>query len=77
MNRNKGISMIALVITIICMILFLGIAYRIGTRYISESREQEKSVLIDVISKAVSRRQNDKYVGVRRPIILHRILSYK
>lgn len=66
MKRNKGISMITLVITIICMILFIGIAYRIGSQYISKSREEERDVLISVLSGAVTRRQNDKYGGLRR-----------
>ena len=40
MRDNKGISMITLVITIICMVIFLSLAYRIGTRYIFESKEE-------------------------------------
>ena len=65
-RNNKGISMITLVITIICILIFLGIAYRIGSRYISESIEKEKDVLISVLSDAASRRQNDKYVEPRK-----------
>lgn len=63
MKSNKGISMITLIITIISMIILLGIAYRIGTRYISESREEERTSLISILSTSVVRRQNDKYVG--------------
>ena len=40
MKNNKGISMITLIITIICMIIILGITYRIGSRYILESIEE-------------------------------------
>lgn len=65
-KNNKGISMITLVITIICILIFLGIAYRIGSRYITESIEEEKNVLISVLSSVVSRRQNDKYVDTRK-----------
>lgn len=64
MRSNKGISMLTLVITIICIIIFIGIAYRVGTRYISESRQEERTVLVSVLSAAVERRQNDKYVGL-------------
>lgn len=64
MKSNKGISMITLIITIICMIIFLGIAYRIGSRYISESKEEERSSLVSILSTSVVRRQNDKYIGV-------------
>ena len=65
MKRNRGISLITLVITIICMLLFLGIAFRVGSRYISKSKEEERNVLVSVISSAVTRRQNDKYIGDR------------
>lgn len=61
MKNNKGISMITLIVTIICIIIFLGIAYRIGSRYISESKEEEKIALTSILSDSVARRQNDKY----------------
>ena len=64
MKDNKGISMITLVITIICMVIFLSLAYRIGSRYIFESKEEEKTALTEVLSDVVTRRQNDKYVGI-------------
>ena len=61
MKNNKGISMITLIVTIVCIIIFLGIAYRIGSRYISESKEEEKVALTSILSDSVVRRQNDKY----------------
>ncbi|MBQ9314747.1 MAG: hypothetical protein IJ220_07150 [Clostridia bacterium] len=64
MKNNKGISMITLIITIIVMIILLGLAYRVGTRYIDESKEQERSALISIMSTAVESRQNDNYVGL-------------
>lgn len=64
MRDNKGISMITLVITIICMVIFLSLAYRIGTRYIFESKEEERTALVAVLSDVVTRRQNDRYVGI-------------
>lgn len=64
MKDNKGISMITLVITVICMVIFLSLAYRIGTRYIFESKEEEKVALVAVLSDVVARRQNDRYVGI-------------
>ena len=64
MRDNKGISMITLVITIICMVIFLSLAYRIGTRYIFESKEEERTALVAVLSDGVTRRKNDRYVGI-------------
>ena len=64
MKNNKGISMITLIITIIVMIILLSLAYRIGTRYISESKEEERNVLISIMSSAVEKRQKDNYVGL-------------
>lgn len=64
MKNNKGISMITLIITIIVMIILLSLAYRIGTRYISESKEEEKSALISIMSSAVEKRQKDNFVGL-------------
>lgn len=64
MKNNKGISMISLIVTIICILIFIGLSYRIGSRYIKESKEEERSSLIAVISDAVVRRQNDKYISV-------------
>lgn len=64
MKSNKGISMITLVITIVSMLILLGIAYRIGSRYISKSKEEERTALVSILSTTVERRQNDKYVGL-------------
>lgn len=64
MKSNKGISMITLVITVICIILILGIAYRTGYRYISKSKEEERTALVSIMSDAVVRRQNDRYSGL-------------
>lgn len=68
MKSNKGISMITLIITVIVMIIFLGIAYRIGSRYIFESKEEERASLVSILSTSVERRQNDKYVGASENI---------
>lgn len=64
MKSNKGISMITLVITIVSIIILLGIAYRVGSRYILESKEEERHTLVTVLSSSVERRQNDKYVNI-------------
>lgn len=64
MKSNKGISMITLIITIIVMILILSISYRIGTRYITESKEEGRTALVSIMSSAVERRQNDNYSGL-------------
>lgn len=64
MKNSKGISMISLIITIICILIFVGLSYRIGSRYIKVSKEDEKDALVSVISNAVTRRQNDKYISV-------------
>lgn len=64
MKSSKGISMITLIITIVVMIIILGIAYRAGTRYIGESREEERIALLSVMSTAIERRQNDNFIGL-------------
>lgn len=64
MKNSRGVSMISLIITIICILIFVGLSYRIGSRYIKESKEEEKSSLVNVISVAVTRRQNDKYISI-------------
>lgn len=64
MKNNKGISMISLIVTIICILIFIGLSYRLGSRYVKESKEEEKSSLVMVISNAVVRRQNDKFISV-------------
>lgn len=61
MKNNKGISMISLIVTIICILIFIGLSYRIGSRYIKESKAEERSALADVLSNAIIRRQNDEY----------------
>ena len=63
MKNNKGISMITLIVTIVVMIIILGISYNLGSRYIAESKQKEREALLSVISGAVDRRQNDKYVA--------------
>ena len=64
MKNNRGISMITLIITIIVMIVILSITYRIGTRYITESKEEGRTTLVSIMSNAVERRQNDNYAGL-------------
>lgn len=63
MKNNKGISMITLIVTIVCMIIFLGLAFNAGSRYIEESKTKEREALVTVISSAAERRQNDRYVA--------------
>lgn len=63
MKDNKGMSMIILIVTIIVILIFLGFSYRVGSRYISESKDTENNALVSILSDAITRRQNDIYVG--------------
>lgn len=64
MKSNKGISMIALVITIIVMIILIGIATTAGYKYIIEGNKIKAQAVASVISEAAYRRQNDLASGV-------------
>ena len=59
MQKDKGISMISLVVTIIVTILLAGFSIVIGSRYLSESRKKNTEVFVSVLSNAVSKRHED------------------
>lgn len=59
MRDHKGISMISLIVTIVCIIVLSSLAIGTGTKYIRESKSQNKETFISVMSSAVSRRYED------------------
>ena len=59
MRDSKGISMISLIVTIVTIILLSSMAIGTGTKYIRETRAQNKETFIKVMSSAVARRQED------------------
>ena len=59
MRDSKGISMISLIVTIVCIILLSSLAIGTGTKYIRESRARNKETFITVMSSAVARRHED------------------
>ncbi len=59
MQDSKGISMISLIVTIVCIILLSSMAIGTGTKYIRETRAHNKETFISVMSSAVSRRHED------------------
>lgn len=59
MRDSKGISMISLIVTIVCIILLSSLAIGTGTKYVRETRAQNKETFIRVMSSAVARRQED------------------
>lgn len=63
MKRNKGISMISLVIIIIVTVILVGIAATAGYRYLTESNKVKAEAVVSLISEAAYRRQNDLTTG--------------
>lgn len=59
MRDSKGISMISLIVTIVCIILLSSMAIGTGTKYIREARNRDKETFIKVMSSAVARRHED------------------
>ncbi len=59
MRDSKGISMISLIVTVICMILLASIAIGTGSKYIRESRSNDRAAFVSVMSNAVARRHAD------------------
>lgn len=64
MKRNKGISMISLVIIIVVTVILIGIATTAGYRYITESNKVKAEAVVSLIAEAAYRRQNDLTSGV-------------
>ena len=64
MKRNKGISMISLVIIIIVTVILVGIATTAGYRYIVEGNKIKAEAVVSMVAKAAYRRQNDLTAGI-------------
>ena len=63
-RRNKGVSMISLVIIIVVTIILLGTAITAGYRYIELGKKTRAQALGLTIGSAAYRRQNDVTTGV-------------
>lgn len=59
MHESKGISMISLIVTIVCIILLSSLAIGTGTKYIRETRAMNRETFIKVMSSAVTRRHEE------------------
>ncbi len=87
MHDSKGISMISLIVTIVCIILLSSMAIGTGTKYIRESKAKDKESFISVMSTAVARRQEDTninsisypYLGyyIKDAVIFERVFAPK
>lgn len=64
MRRNKGISMISLVIIVVVTVILIGIATTAGYKYITEGDRVKAEAVASVVSEAAYRRQNDLASGV-------------
>ena len=62
MQKSKGISMISLVVTIVCMILLSSMAIGIGLRYNKETKNRDETAFVEVLSAAVSTRHEETNV---------------
>ena len=62
MQKSKGISMISLVVTIVCMILLSSMAIGIGLRYNKETKNRDEEAFIEVLSSAASARHEETNV---------------
>ena len=62
MQKSKGISMVSLVVTIVCMILLSSMAIGIGLRYNKETKNRDESAFVEVLSAAVSTRHEETNV---------------
>lgn len=59
MQKSRGISMISLVVTIVCMILLSSMAIEVGLRYNKETKNRDEKAFVDVLSSAVSTRHEE------------------
>lgn len=64
MKRNKGITMISLVIIIVVTVILIGIASTAGYRYIVEGNKIKSEAVVSLVGEAAYRRQNDLTSGV-------------
>ena len=63
-KRNKGISMISLVIIIVVTVILIGIATTAGYKYIVEGNKIKAEAVVSMVAEAAYRRQNDLTAGV-------------
>lgn len=59
MQKSRGISMISLVVTIVCMILLSSMAIGIGLRYNKETKNRDEKAFVEVLSLAASTRHEE------------------
>lgn len=64
MKKNKGISMISLVIIIVVTVILIGIATTAGYRYIVEGNKVKAEAVVSLVAEAAYRRQNDLTAGI-------------
>lgn len=57
-NKNKGISLVSLIIIVVSIIILIGIVVNVGYNYIEESNRTEETAVIKLVSDAASNRQN-------------------
>ena len=59
MKRSNGITLTTLVIMIASIILLSGLAIGFGYRYITETKQADIAYFSEVLSSAVTRRENN------------------
>lgn len=61
-GKNKGISLVSLIIIVVSIIILVGIVINVGYNYIEETTKTETAAVLKLISDAASNRQNDIHV---------------
>lgn len=61
-GKNKGISLVSLIIIVVSIIILISIVVNVGYNYIEESNKTETTAVLKLISDAANNRQNDKHV---------------
>lgn len=61
-GKNKGISLVSLIIIVISIIILISIVVNVGYNYIEESNRTETAAVLKLISSAASNRQNDIHI---------------
>lgn len=74
-KENMGISMIAVVITIISMIILIAIAFNVGDKYLNESRNTEQKAIINLVADSIRRREEDISIGIETTYVGYKLVS--
>ena len=60
-KKNKGISLVSLIVIIVSTIILIGVAFTTGYNYIEESKRTEATAVVKLISSEASNLQNSMH----------------